>query len=169
MSNKPIDPKVNHEAYRLGQKDGEIKFGHLNVDGQIYSAVGALLSNYVERNKLQDSYSHLVVDEYQDLNQVQVSLLRIIVAKRKEIFAVGDDDQLIYSWRHVESSNILDFGNPFPSMENYPLSINYRSSKKVIEVTKRLIKYNNPHRLDKDIIAYERNPEGQAKLFFFFF
>ena len=39
MSNKPIDPKVNHEAYRLGQKDGEIKFGHLNVDGQIYSVM----------------------------------------------------------------------------------------------------------------------------------
>ena len=120
----PIFDRVEEES---------LKTNRVSFEGQIYYAVKHLLSNYRNRNILQDTFSHLIVDEYQDLNPAQVALLRILVAKQKEVFAVGDDDQLIYSWRHVDPNNILGFKSFFPSMGNYPLSINYRCAKNILK------------------------------------
>ena len=146
-------------------EEQSLKTNQVSFEGQIYYAVKHLLSNYKNRNILQDTFSHLIVDEYQDLNPAQVALLRILVAKQKEVFAVGDDDQLIYSWRHVDPNNILGFEKFFPSMGDYPLSINYRCAKKILKTTSQLIQYNNPHRLEKKIEPYHKNPDGSTNLY----
>ena len=137
----------------------------VSFDGQIYVAILRLLSDHNFRNEVQDSFSHIIVDEFQDLSHAQIGLLRLLAAKESEVYAVGDDDQLIYSWRHVDTKNILNFEQYFPSMATYPLSTNYRCAKTVIDVTKRLIKYNLGHRIEKEIQAFHKNPLGSTDLF----
>ena len=78
-------------------EEQSLKTNQVSFEGQIYYAVKHLLSNYKNRNILQDTFSHLIVDEYQDLNPAQVALANISCETEK-VFAVGDDDQLIYSW-----------------------------------------------------------------------
>ena len=63
---------------------------------------------------LQDRYSHLLVDEFQDLNGAQLALVDVLSRPRRELFAVGDDDQLIYGWRHADPRGILEFHRRMP-------------------------------------------------------
>ena len=122
----------------------------LDFDDQIYQAISLLLSNYSTRNKVQTRYSHIIIDEYQDLSQAQVGIIRLLAGKGQEVFAVGDDDQLIYAWRHVSERNLMDFADAFPRLERHPLSTNYRSASKIVRYSQNLIKHNK-NRADKNV------------------
>lgn len=136
----------------------------VTFDGQIYNALEYLLSNYAERSKIQNRFSHVILDEYQDLNPSQIALVRILAAKGSEVFAVGDDDQLIYSWRHVDDDNVLKFQSIFPGSCDFPLSTNYRSAKSIVRNSQRLISYNRK-RVNKKIIPGSNNDEGKVEIF----
>ncbi|MFC1899061.1 ATP-dependent helicase [Chloroflexota bacterium] len=95
-----------------------------------------ILSRYQER------YLHLLVDEFQDTNLVQYELVKQLGGKYRNICAVGDPDQSIYSWRSADLRNILNFEKDYPDAKMLLLEQNYRSTRKIIETASSVISAN---------------------------
>jgi DNA helicase-2/ATP-dependent DNA helicase PcrA len=108
-----------------------------------------VLSQYQQR------FKYILVDEYQDTNQVQYLWLRLLAQTRKNICVVGDDDQSIYSWRGAEVANILRFEKDFPGAKVIKLEQNYRSTPDILAAASGLINANR-ERLGKTLWT-ERN------------
>ena len=105
----------------------------------------------------QEQYKYILIDEYQDTNEAQYLLAKMISSKYKNICVVGDDSQSIYSWRGSNYKNILKFEKDYPDCKTVYLEQNYRSTKTIIEASNELIK-NNVHRKDKNL--WTENEEG---------
>ena len=90
--------------------------------------------------KYQKLFKFILVDEYQDINNVQQKWLEIFYQGQKNICCVGDDDQSIYSWRGADVSNLLNFEKNFSKPEIIRLEQNYRSTKNILECASTLIK-----------------------------
>ena len=108
--------------------------------------------------KYQERFKYVLIDEYQDTNEAQYILVKMISAKYKNICVVGDDSQSIYSWRGSNYKNILNFEKDYPGCNVILLEQNYRSTKKIIEASNDLIK-NNTIRKDKNL--WTDNEEGE--------
>lgn len=94
------------------------------------------------REKWRQSFSRITVDEFQDTNSLQMSLLRQLVGEQHHICVVGDDDQSIYGWRGAQISNILEFEQFFPNPKIIKLEENYRCTRQVLDVANALIAHN---------------------------
>jgi len=105
----------------------------------------------------QEQYKYILIDEYQDTNEAQYSLAKMISSKYKNICVVGDDSQSIYSWRGSNYKNILNFEKDYPNCKTVFLEQNYRSTKTIINASNDLIK-NNINRKDKNL--WTENEEG---------
>jgi DNA helicase-2/ATP-dependent DNA helicase PcrA len=87
-------------------------------------------------------YQYIMVDEYQDTNELQYRLLRKLCLNHNNICVVGDDDQSIYGWRGANIKNILDFKDQFDDVKVIKLENNYRSTAKILEAANNLIEHN---------------------------
>jgi DNA helicase II / ATP-dependent DNA helicase PcrA len=111
---------------------------------------GGLITNVIKlfklhpevKEKYQNKFKYLLVDEYQDTNKAQFEFLLQIVNKQSNICVVGDEDQSIYSWRGADIRNILYFEKYFPQTQVIKLEQNYRSTKRIIEAASAVIEKN---------------------------
>lgn len=110
----------------------------------IFRSEREILEQYRQR------FKYILVDEYQDTNQVQYLWLRLLAQERKNICVVGDDDQSIYSWRGAEVANILKFEKDFPGAAVIKLEQNYRSTPHILGAASGLIAANS-ERLGKTL------------------
>jgi DNA helicase-2/ATP-dependent DNA helicase PcrA len=110
----------------------------------------------------QQRFKYVMVDEYQDTNQVQYLWLRLLAQARKNICVVGDDDQSIYSWRGAEVANILRFEQDFPGAKVIRLEQNYRSTPDILAAASHLIGANS-ERLGKTLWT-ERNGGDKVRV-----
>ncbi|MFH0916764.1 MAG: UvrD-helicase domain-containing protein [bacterium] len=87
-------------------------------------------------------FRHVLVDEYQDTNRAQYSLVRLLTEEHRQVTVVGDDDQSVYSWRGADIRNILSFEDDFPDAKVVKLEQNYRSSTTILEAANALVSHN---------------------------
>ncbi|NUP07824.1 MAG: UvrD-helicase domain-containing protein [Polyangiaceae bacterium] len=104
-------------------------------------------------------FRYVIVDEYQDTNQAQLELLRLIGGGHKNVCVVGDDDQSIYAWRGADVRNILDFERHFEGAKVVKLMENYRSSANVLRVASSVLKSSTARRHEKTIISTRPDSE----------
>lgn len=121
----------------------------LDFSSMTYRAVKLLRENPEIKDKLLEKYKFLIVDEYQDINPIQESLIRIL-SKNKNVFVVGDDDQCINQFRGTDFRNILTFKDRYEDVKLLNLRVNYRSTEGIVNMANSLIR-NNSVRLDKEM------------------
>ncbi len=126
------------------------RFGLIDFSELLLRAFELLKNNEVLRERYQQRFQHVLVDEFQDTNTIQYSWLRLLVAKSHNLFAVGDDDQSIYGWRGAKVENILQFEQDFPETKTVRLEQNYRSTTSILDAANAVIQ-NNDTRLGKNL------------------
>ena len=94
------------------------------------------------------TFTHVLVDEFQDTNVIQAELAYLVAGKNGNLTVVGDDDQSIYAFRGAALSNILDFERQYPKAKLIVLRQNYRSTQNILDAAYRMIRHNDPHRLE---------------------
>jgi DNA helicase-2/ATP-dependent DNA helicase PcrA len=122
----------------------------MDFDDIIMITAHLLMSNEEIRNKYQDKFEHVLVDEYQDINYSQYKLVTTIAEKHRNIFVVGDDFQSIYSFRGSDISMILNFENDYPDAKVVKLEQNYRCTKTIVEAANSVIS-NNTNQKEKEL------------------
>ena len=121
---------------RLRQANA-LDFGDL-----IYRTVRALETDDAFAETVIGRFSHVLVDEFQDTNQAQFRLVRLLAEGHRNLCVVGDDDQSIYRWRGADRRNILDFRESFPDATLIKLEQNYRSTKRILRAANAVIARN---------------------------
>ncbi|EKG2657418.1 DNA helicase II [Vibrio parahaemolyticus] len=109
-----------------------------------------LRDNKFVREHYQARFKHILVDEFQDTNNIQYAWLRMMAGPECHVMIVGDDDQSIYGWRGAKVENIEKFTCEFPSVTTIRLEQNYRSTKTILEASNTLIA-NNTERMGKEL------------------
>lgn len=122
----------------------------LDFDDLLLETRNLLKSDTEAREYFSDKFRYVLVDEFQDTNAVQYEIIKLLVSKHGNIFAVGDDDQSIYGWRGAEIENILSFDTDFPQAKIYKLERNYRSTSSILSLANSIIK-NNANRRGKEL------------------
>ena len=135
-----------YTAYeQICSRESLVDFGELLLRSHaLLSSNKSLLSHYQKR------FEHILVDEFQDTNEVQYLLLKLLRGEDGNITVVGDDDQSIYGWRGAKSGNIKRFTQDFSSTKTVKLEQNYRSTQTILTASNSVIK-NNPDRLGKEL------------------
>jgi DNA helicase II / ATP-dependent DNA helicase PcrA len=128
----------------------QLSAGFVDFDDMIYLAVRLLLEKSSLRRTYQSRFEFVLVDEFQDLNEAQLLLLQIIGLPENNIFAVGDDDQMIYGFRGADVKHIVEFEKRFPVAATHVLNTNYRSSRMIVRHAGWLI-LQNMDRVPKQI------------------
>ncbi len=117
-----------------------------------------LFKNYPSKlEEYQDKYKYILIDEYQDTNEAQYILSKMLSSKYRNIFVVGDNDQAIYAFRGANYKNILNFEKDYREAKIILLEENYRSTKTILNAANSVIK-NNRERKDKNL--WSNNEEG---------
>lgn len=112
-----------------------------------------ILKNYPEvRQKWSTRYKHLLIDEFQDTNNVQYELINLLSVDNTNLYVVGDPDQTIYTWRGANQKIILDMPRRYPDLEDVILNENYRSTSPILNVANSLISHNKK-RVPKDLFT----------------
>ena len=144
------------EAYELYQ--AKLKENNaLDFDDLLFLAVRLLEEKDDVREKYQERFQYVLVDEYQDTNHAQYALTKILAAQWRNICVVGDADQSIYAWRGADIRNIIDFTRDYPEAASIKLAQNYRSTKTILNAANAVID-NNESRPRKTL--WTENPSG---------
>jgi DNA helicase II / ATP-dependent DNA helicase PcrA len=135
-----------YEAYEVScDRSGLVDFAELLLRAnELWINAPSLLEHYKMR------FRHILVDEFQDTNAIQYAWLRQLAGGENAFYAVGDDDQSIYSWRGAEVENMQRFRRDFANHEMILLEQNYRSTRNILDAANALIR-NNPSRIGKEL------------------
>ena len=136
------------ERYEIDKR----RYSALDFDDLLLEVVKLFRQHPAVRDKWRDRFKHILVDEYQDTNQVQYQLIKLLVNEERNICVVGDDWQSIYSWRGADFTNILNFERDFPGAKVIKLEQNYRSTGAILEASQKVINYNKT-RTDKNLFT----------------
>jgi DNA helicase IV len=107
-------------------------------------------------NKYKSKYQYILVDEFQDVNNLQVELIKLLLTHQTQLFCVGDDWQSIYGFRGSNVSYIVDFENHFPNSKIIKLNLNYRSTQNIVGASNEVIKHNK-FKVEKEIQASKKS------------
>lgn len=143
-----------YSAYQKLLKD----VGALDFDDLLLFAVDLFKKNPESLSRWQTKLTHVFVDEWQDTNKIQYELARLIVGKRKDITAVGDASQSIYSWRGADFRNINNLIRDYPDVMIINLEQNYRSTQNILSAANSVIVKNTSHPILK---LWTENPTGE--------
>src|SRR5579863_53632 len=135
-----------YERYEARLRDSNA----LDFDDLLLEAVNLLRHDDATRQRLNQRYEFVMVDEYQDTNRSQYDLMRLLSEQRHNICVVGDEDQSIYGWRGANIRNILDFERDFPGATIIRLEQNYRSTQTILEAASAVVA-NNTERIGKTL------------------
>lgn len=135
----------------------------LDFDDILMLSIKLLQENKEVREKYQDRFDYLLVDEYQDTNHAQYLLTKFLAAKHRNICVVGDADQSIYGWRGADIQNILDFEKDYPDAKVIKLEQNYRSTQIILDAANAVIE-NNTGRKPKNL--WTENKSGADIIYF---
>ncbi len=132
----------------------------------------SLRDNSEFRNKIQEKYKYIMVDEFQDTNIVQKEIVDLIAAKYKNIMVVGDDSQSIYAFRGADVENILIFPDTYPECKIIKIEQNYRSTQDILDFTNSIVNhskigykkhlFSDNKKSGKPIIKKFYSPEDEA-------
>lgn len=154
--------KTNYEkiakAYKLYEE--YLKSNNLvDFDDLLCLTYNILAKNPDLSDQISDRYKYIMVDEYQDTNDLQYKLLRQLCYNHQNLVVVGDDDQSIYGWRGARIENILNFKDQFSSVKLIKLETNYRSTPSILNAANELIDHNRT-RLGKRLVSQlaDENP-----------
>src|SRR2546425_1183118 len=140
------------------------KAGVLDFADQISLALRVLREHPASARRLRDRFRYVLGDEFQDTNHAQFELLKLLCADDRNLTVVGDDDQSIFKWRGAALSNMVMFREAFPESRVVTLTQNFRSHQKVLDSAYRLIRHNDPDRLEVQLGISKRlwstRPEG---------
>ncbi len=130
----------------------------LDFDDLLIKTVRLLRHVPEVREKYNNKFRYILVDEYQDTNSLQFALVSLLTEKQQNICVVGDEDQSIYKWRGADITNILNFEKHFPSARIIRLEQNYRSTQTILDVAGAVVKHN-VERKGKNL--WTSNPAGE--------
>jgi len=111
----------------------------------------------------QHRFRYLLIDEYQDTNDCQYQMMKLLAGERAAITVVGDDDQAIYAWRGASTANLHNLQNDYPALRVIKLEQNYRSSQRILQSANHLIK-NNTKLFEKNLWS-EHGPGDPVRVF----
>ena len=142
-----------YQRYRQLVENGEANYTECQL------LTNALLRDVPEvRERWQEKFDLIFVDEYQDTDLIQYQIIKTLAERHQNLRVVGDDDQSIYGWRGADIQNILNFEKDYQHAKVISLGQNYRSTKKVVAVSRALADFN-PDRRDKELFTW--NFEGE--------
>ncbi len=169
------DPSSERVAHIFKAYQDELRKNNaVDFDDLLLEAVRLLKFSAEVRERYQRRYQYVLVDEYQDTNRPQYELMKLMAGEHKNVCAVGDEDQSIYSWRGADIRNILEFEKDFPNARIVRLEQNYRSTQIILEAAGAVVA-NNIRRKGKklwterqggSLIGYYEAPDGENEALF---
>ena len=144
-NNESIVVDIYNEYQEILKKNNSVDF-----DDLLLLPTKLFMENDDILDKYQEHYKYILIDEYQDTNKVQYIMTKLLAAKYRNLFAVGDPDQSIYMFRGANYKNILNFEKDYPDAKIIPLLINYRSTQNILSAANGVISHNI-ERKEKDL------------------
>lgn len=136
------------------------RLGVVDFDSLLLKPLELMKTNKSILEQIQAKYAQVMVDEFQDTNEMQMRFLRMLCASHENLSVVGDDDQAIYGWRGADVSNILDFPKQYVKARVVRLERNYRSTKPILDLANNVITKNiqrHPKQLRAEVSQGEAN------------
>jgi superfamily I DNA/RNA helicase len=169
------DPNGERIAHIYQSYKAELRKNNaMDFDDLLLEAVRLLKVSASTRERYERRFRYVLVDEYQDTNRPQYELMKMLAGEHKNVCAVGDEDQSIYSWRGADIRNILEFEKDFPNARIVRLEQNYRSTQNILEAAGAVVA-NNLRRKGKklwtdrqggSLIGYYEAPDGENEALF---
>jgi len=143
-----------YEQYQANIEENNL----VDFDDLLALTYKILDENEILRKETSNRYKYIMVDEYQDTNELQYRLLEHLCSEHDNLCVVGDDDQSIYGWRGANIRNILEFADNFEKTKTVKLEINYRSTEPILKAANTLIEHNST-RLGKKLTSHKGTGE----------
>ena len=147
------DTNINSEMWKIAYKqyrDLQIAENKIDFEDMLLIVRNLFRKNREVLTQYQSRYKYILIDEYQDINDIQYDCVRMLAGDRANLWVCGDDDQSIYGFRGANPKIMLSFTDDYPNAAVVKLTDNYRSSKRIVEAAGRVIAENR-NRFNKDI------------------